>query len=459
MKIYFVGICGVMMAPIAVAMRDQGHEVSGSDKGFYPPISTYLNNRQIPMLAGYKREHITKDIDIAVISSAIGEKNVEYQQLKELGIKCYLGYASFLQDYLIKKNSIVCVGTYGKTTITAFIAYMLEVAGYDPSFAIGGIPMNFPDGVCITDGEYSVVEGDEYIDSRLTEKQTPKFMFYHPRILILSAAKYDHLDVYPNVSSYMQSYRDCIAQMSEGSLIIANRDGENIREVLAGFEDRYSIIYTSAKEGDTYAKLLSIPSTGNGRSFEVEHNGHAYIFTTPLLGDHNIRNLLMGIALGFYMGIQLENIQEAVSNFTGVKRRLEIRKTGPYMVIDDLAHSPIKAQSSIDAVKQAYPDKKLTVVFEPHTLSSRLRSSLPLYSGYFTHADTVLIAPVYHEHAVDEQERVSSTDIAMQIGSNAQGFSSFNELKTYLEKAMQPGDILLFMSSGNIGGLVDYFSL
>ncbi len=460
MKIYFVGICGVMMAPLAVSMQEKGHEVEGSDKGFYPPISTYLQEHNIPIKVGFKTEHITGDIDIAVVGPAILQNNVEYLKIKELGIKHFVGYAGFIEEYVLKPQSIVAAGTYGKTTISSFISLLLEKAGMHPTFAIGGIPLNFSDGVRITDSDWSVIEGDEYINSRVDP--VAKFLYYHPSIFIINAAKYDHIDIYKSEDEYINAYRKGIELMHEDGSIFVNKHGDNIDKVTGGFEDsrKIFVVNTDIKDPDreVYASLIDYIYEAHGIRFRIQVGEQHYEFFTSIIGIHNIQNLVMGIAVGMYLDIDMEILQSTVEEFKGVRRRLEIRKEKPYIVIDDLAHSPIKAAASIAAVKERFPHQKIMAVFEPHTLSSRLKDSLEGYTGYFDDADKIYVAPVYHPDAVPEDSRVTSNDIAQAIGHDACGFDTFDALKQEIESEINEGDILLFMSSGNFGGLINYFS-
>src|SRR5579872_5512897 len=247
MRIHFVGVCGVMMAPLAVAMQDAGHSVSGSDKGFYPPISDYLKANHMNILVGYKESHIPDDLDLAVIGAAITPNNPEYLEIVKKGIRHYMGYGQFLHDFVIKKNSIVVAGTYGKTTITAFLAHLLQTAQFDPTYAIGAIPVNSDHGVRLANSEWSVCEGDEYINSRIDF--IPRFMFYSPTFLIVNAVKYDHLDVYKTESDYITAYKNLIASMPEGSTVIVNADGEHIQDVVQDFASTRNIVFVGTKKG------------------------------------------------------------------------------------------------------------------------------------------------------------------------------------------------------------------
>jgi UDP-N-acetylmuramate: L-alanyl-gamma-D-glutamyl-meso-diaminopimelate ligase len=460
MKIYFVGICGVMMAPIAVAMKKKGYNVEGSDKGIYPPISDYLRNNDITLHLGYKAEHIPSDIDMAVIGAGILPDNPELQQLEKMGVKTYIGYGKFLEEYEVKKNSIVCVGTYGKTTITSFIAFLLDQAGYNESFAIGGLPRNFPDGVRLTDSDWSVTEGDEYINARTD--RISRFLYYHPTHLVFSAAKYDHGDVFPTEESYITSFSTLIEKMPSDSKVYADTTGEHVREILDKVGGNKRIVWVNTNPETSQQadiSLQSISYTPTGTQFSITtKDGESLQFETPVLGSYVVKDIVMGIAVGIDLGIDLEIIVKAVKEFMGVKRRLEVRRLEPFMVIEDLAHSPVKAQASIDSLRERYPDRKIIAVFEPHTLASKMKSSLPLYDDGFNHADEVLIAPLYHPKSVPEDEQISVIDIVSHIGKNAKGFEDFETLKQYLTEHTSNGDILLFMSSGAFGGLINEMS-
>lgn len=459
MKIYFIGICGVMMAPLAVAFKMRGDKVEGSDKGFYPPMSSVLEENGIKMHIGFKESHIPKDSDYVIVGASILPSNPEFMYVKMSKIPYSLGYAPVLEKYLIKDNSVVVIGTYGKTTITGFLSHLLTLNNDNPNFAIGGIPLNASNGVAITESNWSIVEGDEYLNSRLDP--IAKFMYYHPKYLLVNAIKYDHLDFYKTEDAYLDSFLQVLGKVPPNGKIIANSDGENMQKVIDKLPSKEHILYVSTKTGNKNfcdVALLNYQYEKETISFTVKIYEEEVKFTSPLIGLHNIQNLVMGIAFAVSIHIELSIIKEAILTYKGIRRRLEVRSINSFLIIDDLAHSPVKAQSSILAVKEKYPDRQIIAIFEPHTLSSRLHSSLNSFRGYFDKADKVFIAPVYHPAAVPMHERVTSHEIAKIIGASSEGFDSFQALQETIISTAKYGDILLFMTSGNMGGLIEYFS-
>ncbi len=206
-KAYFIGVAGKTMGPLAKAFKDLGWDVSGSDhKGIYPPISSYLMKNKISYIEGYEAKNVPQDADLVVAGRSalmVDDHNAEYFKAKALNLPIF-SYPEVLRKYLIKKNSIVVAGTYGKTTISSLVTWILINAGLNPSFMVGGIPLNMEDGVKITNSEYSVVEGDE--PPALFPDDTPKFMFYKPKYLLLTATYWDHPEVFKTKEAYLNAF-------------------------------------------------------------------------------------------------------------------------------------------------------------------------------------------------------------------------------------------------------------
>ena len=214
--IHVVGICGVTMAPVAKMFHDMGWKVTGSDKGFFPPMSDYLRKHNIPFYPGWHPERIGSP-DMALIGNFIGMQNPEFLFIRERGIP-FFSYPEMLSQYVIRDRSAVIAGTYGKTTITAAVAWIFEQAGICPSFMIGGIAKNFSDGVRRADGEWSIVEGDEYSTSRWDRR--PKFFHYRPTHLILTATVWDHTDLYESQEAYRAVFAEAVSSLPQDGMLV-----------------------------------------------------------------------------------------------------------------------------------------------------------------------------------------------------------------------------------------------
>jgi UDP-N-acetylmuramate: L-alanyl-gamma-D-glutamyl-meso-diaminopimelate ligase len=451
-RVHFIGICGSAMAPIAVELKNIGFIVTGSDKGFFPPISTYLKNNNMQIQIGYKKEHIQSNIDFIVLGNAVGEKNIEFIEAKKRNIPI-LSYPEVLQKYLIKKDSIVVVGEYGKTTITSFLSFIFSKLNLDPSYMFGGVSLDMDKSVRITNSKYSIVEGDEY-NASPTDKLS-KFMYYDPKYLILTSLLWDHVDLFPQESDYINSFKSLVEKLPNNGVLFINEDDSSTQKIYP--IDNIKIIKYSVKndKSDYYGKIILYKHG----YIEFVINGQ-YNFETQLIGDHNISNLTAGLSLCLYLGLDYKKLFLAVKEFRGAKRRLEIRyRRENLIVIDDFAHSPYKIKASIDAVRKSFPEYNIISVFEPHSISSRDKKTIQWYKGIFNSSDKVIVTDIYRKNSLSEYTRLNSEDIVNVVKSDVQNtiYSSNISLIESIESSYKGKDIILFMSSGSFQGMMDKY--
>ncbi len=457
-KVHFIGICGTAMAPVAVMMRNLGFNVTGSDKGFFPPVSVYLKQNNMSLLLGYKKEHITSDIDFVVIGNSQGKDNPEVIEVLSRKIP-YYSYPEILKKYLIKENSIVVAGEFGKTTITSAIAHILSCSKLEPSFMFGGVPLNFKDACVSSKGKFSVLEGDEY-NSAFFDKKS-KFLHYSPKYLVVTGLVWDHVDLFPTKEEYIQAYKDLVMMLPGDGALFLNSDGQDVINNLVDIAQ--CPIYTfSIMRNDTSFYLESVDlSSDNVARFKLRDNIKklSYDFETSLIGMHNIQNIIAAVALSLTITtISYEDIFRAVKSFLGVKRRLEVRyNKNNIMVIDDFAHSPVKIQTAIQAVRKKFPDRHIISVFEPHTMSARDKKTLNWYSGIFKGSDSVIIADIFKGNTLSEDTKVNPDDIVNIIKNDVPDSSHISNvlLADEIKKKMKDGDIFLFMSSGSFSGALE----
>ena len=227
--IHFIGICGVAMSALAIALHKTGYTVTGSDKGFYPPVSTHLKNAGITYYPGWHVEKMTKhgNPDLVIVGNVASSTNPEFLYVQENNI-AYKSYPEFVAEFLVKEHSIVCAGNFGKTTTSALVSWILKENEYMPSYMFGGLAThNFP-SAAITDGTYSVLEGDEYKTARWDAR--PKFMLYSPTHLLLTSISWDHADLYPTEALYMKQFEHLVSLVPKNGLIVACKDGKNVKE-------------------------------------------------------------------------------------------------------------------------------------------------------------------------------------------------------------------------------------
>ena len=459
--IHFIGICGVGMGAIAVMMKKMGWKVTGSDKGFFPPISNFLKNHQIDFYPGWHPEKMNQP-DIVVVGNFISLKNPEYLFAKEKNLTIK-SYPEIVAQYIIKKNSIVIAGTYGKTTIAAFLTHLFKKADLNPSWFVGGLAKNLESGAENNQGDWSIVEGDEYTAARWDPH--PKFLLYKPTHLILTSIVWDHLDVFPTEKKYNQVFQKLIKLIPQNGQIIAaqKKDDQKIDKIVS--QSKAEIIRYGKKglkfNNKNYSYEISSLKKGFSE-FTIYCNGKILSkFTTSLLGEHLIENLSSGIALAHNIGIDLKIIQKAVASFQGVKRRLEIREEiNEIKIIDDIAHSPSKAQASLMAVKIHFPQAKIFAVYEPN-VGNRTISSQRFYSHVFNQADYLIIPRLSKTKTdVRQEKRMDGQELANIIKQKNKEtkvlyLEDDDKLVDFLINEVKPKNIIIFLGSHGFRGMIE----
>jgi len=458
--IHFIGICGVGMGAIAVMMKKMGWKVTGSDKGFFPPISDFLKNHQIDFYPGWHLEKMNQP-DIVVVGNFISLKNPEYLFAKEKKI-IIKSYPELVAQHIIKKNSIVIAGTYGKTTIAAFLSHLFKNANLNPSWFVGGLAKNLESGAENNQGDWSIVEGDEYTIARWDLRS--KFLLYKPTHLILTSVVWDHLDVFPTEKKYNQAFEKLVKLIPKNGQIIAaqRKDDKKINKIIN--KTRVEIIRYGKRDLKFNDKSYAYEINSFKKSFSeftIYCNKKVLSkFTTSLLGEHLIENLSSGIALAHNIGVDLKIIQKAVASFQGVKRRLEIKEEiNKIKIIDDLAHSPSKAQASLMAVKKHFPQAKIFAVYEPN-VGNRTISSQKFYSRAFNQADYLIIprlsktkTDAYQEKRMDGKEL---TNIIKQKNKETEVLylEDDDKLVDFLVNQVKPKDVIIFLGSHGFRGMI-----
>ena len=453
--VYLIAICGVGMASLAGLLQSQGYRVSGSDQNSYPPMSTYLGRFGIEVLAGYSVKHLVRRPDLVVIGNAVSRNNPEVQSVLDLGIP-YLSFPQALGRFLIgSKRSIVVVGTHGKTTTTALLAWVLAKVGWDPSFFVGGIPLNFDTGFRYGEGGWVVLEGDEY-DSAFFDKG-PKFLHYRPEKVILTSVEFDHADIYRDLEHLKAAFRSLVELIpSSGSLLVCNEYAAAL-EVAAAARCP-AIFYGEGARRDWEARNVCVRE---GRSlFEPRYKGISEgTVEIPLMGRHNVNNAMAVYAMARELGIDRAALRGALASFSGVKRRQEVKgEVNGITVIDDFAHHPTAVKETVEAVRAAYPGRRLWAVFEPRSNTSRRRIFQREFPPALATADRVVVAGVYQPEKIPEDERLSPPAIVEEInrlhGDHQAVFIEMaSEIPGYVADQVRSGDIILVMSNGGFDGV------
>ncbi len=437
--IHIIGICGVATSALAIAFHKAGWKVTGSDKGFFPPVSTELEKHNINFYAGWHPENIGKP-DIVIIGTASGTQNPETQYAKDNNIPIY-SFAEAIGKFFVKEYSIVSTGTWGKTSSTALLSYIFQYAKYNPTYMFGGISLSHDSSAELTDSKYSIFEGDEYKSS--PTDNTPKFVYYKPTHLLLSAVSWDHADLYPTEESYFNVFKDLI---SKTKFIVANKDNDKVRELVN------KAVWYGSKDADYV--YTDVRQTKDGLDFKI--NG--IDIHSQLIGKFQAENITGCFAMASELGIDQGIIIESIANFKGMKRRLEKRHVGDITVYDDIAHSPEKASTVLSNLREIY-NGKIIAIFEPN-IGGRSRESIIKYDNAFKDADSVIIPRLSKLKVGDNDRPMEGNELAEVIGkthSNVSYIEDDNNLIKYLKENTKKGDCVAFLGSHGFRGMIEEF--
>jgi len=458
MKVHLSAICGTAMASLAGLLREQGHEVSGSDQDVYPPMSTQLEALGIRILSPYAEANVPGDADLVVIGNALSRGNPEIEIVLDRG-QSYTSLPALLADEFIRgRFSLVVAGTHGKTTTTSLLAFLLERAGLDPSFLVGGVPVDFAHSYKLGRGRHFVIEGDEY-DCAFFDKR-PKFVHYRPDVGIIGNVEFDHADIYPDLAAVKTAFQRFIDVIPRRGLLIAGVESETVRELLPRARCR---VETFAIGRDAEWRAEEIATEAGQTRFRVRRGGEDLgIFRLTLAGDHNVRNALAALAAGREAGVPLEAARGALPAFRGVRRRLELRgREGGVAVYDDFAHHPTAVRATLEALRALEASAlqvggRLWAVFEPRSYTSRTRIFQDAFAAAFEEADQVLIAAAHLPGKVPEAQRLSEVDLVRSIAAHGRSARFIPEVGAIVEALaaeLRAGDVVAVLSNGGFGGI------
>jgi UDP-N-acetylmuramate: L-alanyl-gamma-D-glutamyl-meso-diaminopimelate ligase len=443
------------MSSLAGILKQEGYLVSGTDQNIYPPMSDFLRDLSIPVIEGYRAENLRRIPDLVIVGNVITRYNPEAVELSRLEIP-YLSFPQALRHFAMKgKRSIVICGTHGKTTTSALASWVLEKAGMDPSFMVGGIPNNFQKNFKVGVGPYFVIEGDEY-DTAFFDKR-PKFLHYDPWITILTSIEFDHADIYRDFSHVRENFRKLIHLIPPNGLLIANRDDP---VVLGESKGAKCPVLTFGHREDANWRAMNISVNEDFTHLGILREGKEYMrLSTPLYGHYNISNLLSIVALGEFLQLDRFILSGAMKSFAGVKRRQDIKgERKGILIVDDFAHHPTSVKETIGAVKEKYKNRRLMAVFEPRSNSSRRNVFQKQYASCFDESDVVLIPEPPLMEKIPPEERFSSEKLVEDLkkrGLKAIYSPETDHLLDEIMKEARQGDIILIMSNGPFDNLPD----
>lgn len=455
-RVHLIGICGTAMGTLAALLKHRGFDVRGSDQQIYPPMSDFLAAEGVVMLEGYRAEHIDDTLDVVVVGNAISRGNPELEAVLDRRLRHVSLPEALREHFLWAARPVVIAGTHGKTTTTSLTGWLLTHGGLDPTVFIGGIAANFGDG----GSSYRVgaprapfvIEGDEY-DSAFFDK-TAKFLKYLPDIAVINNIEFDHADIYRDLDAVMLAFQRLVNLVPRQGLTLIGVDSPHAASLLGRVQSRAQTFGT-AEHADWRALDLEIRE--GGTSFRVMHQGRDQgVMHVPLVGAHNVRNALAGIAVAHECGVTMDDVRAGLAAFEGVKRRLEVVGTVRDIVVyDDFAHHPTAVAETLSALRSAQPGRRIWAIFEPRSASSCRRVFQDDFARAFAPADEVVLASVFRS-TLAEAERLSEDQLVHDLqrgGTSARHLPGVDAIVAHVAGNARPGDLVVVMSNGGFGGI------
>ena len=454
-KAHFIGIAGKGMSATALLLRQMGVQITGSDEGFYPPVSDYLRNEKIPFAEGYRKENIPDDADVIVIGKNAKlqpESNEEVRAAMASG-KLVRSFADLLHDMTASSETIVAVGSYGKSTCTALLAWCLRSAGKDPSYFIGEITNGFERHAHRGQGTTFVLEGDEYPASNWDGRS--KFLLYNAKNVLLTSATHDHINVFPTHADYLAPFRVLVGPLPADGLLLANSSEPHAQALAANLSSPIAFYALDDKAHWHAANIERSAETG----FDLMRGKEKIArLSTKMLGDHNIENIVgVGAMLLEKRLLSPAELAAGMRTFQGVKRRMELLSPRSLVpVYEGFGSSYEKARSAIVATKLHFPDRRLIVVFEPHTFTWRNRAAIAAYDDVFAGAANVFIFEPASQGAASHAQLTQDEIVARTraAGYDAEAINDAGEALLRLGSILREDDVVLLLTSGELGGLI-----
>ncbi len=453
-KVHVMGVGGTAMSAVAGLFREAGCEVRGSEGAApYPPVSLLLERLGIPVMHPYAPENLAWGPDLVIVGNVIRRVNPEAVAVVESG-RAHLSFPQAMnRHFLAGRTSLVVAGTHGKTTTTSLICHLLHAQGFDPSFLVGGVPLDFGVNYRLGAGPHFVIEGDEY-DTAFFDKG-PKFLHYAPKAAIINNVEFDHADIFKDLDAVIAAFARFAALVPAGAPLLVPDGDPNVPRVLA--DAGATGIMFGLDRGQWQATDVS-RAAGRTR-FTLRRDGHeAGVFETPLIGDHNLKNTVAALALLHEVGAVTAGLPAALASFQGIKKRQEVKGTvGGVTVIDDFAHHPTAVRETMKAVRQAYPGARLIALFEPESNTSRRRVFQAEYAEAFAEADVMLFyKPFEKPDNLAPEERIDMDRLVADIaarGTPSRMIPDIDALAAEAARLAKPGDVILGMSGRDFQGV------
>ncbi len=438
MHVHILGICGSFMGGIAALAKSLGHTVTGSDRNVYPPMSTQLEALGITLTEGYDVAQFTPEPDMVIIGNAMSRGNPAVEYVLDRNLP-YTSGPQWLLDNLLKDRWVLAVaGTHGKTSTASIVAWILEYAGYTPGFLIGGVPENFGVSARIGEGNFFVIEADEY-DSAFFDKRS-KFVHYRPRTLVLNNLEFDHADIFDDLNAIKRQFHHLVRSVPANGLIISEKHDNNMQDVLEmGCWTKQEFVSKDWTAQKTQA---------DGSAFDVYYQGQLQgSVAWQLIGDHNVHNGLMAIAAAHNVGVTTQVAIDSLRDFVNVKRRMEIKgEVANITIYDDFAHHPTAIKTTVEGLKAKVGVQRILAILEPRSNTMKLGIHKDQLTDSWAKADEVFIfEPASLSWSIDDVTRDSIAPVHT--------YQDVDKLVDAVIKEAQPSDHILVMSNGGFAGI------
>jgi UDP-N-acetylmuramate: L-alanyl-gamma-D-glutamyl-meso-diaminopimelate ligase len=435
------------MGSLAVLAKELGYKVTGSDQNVYPPMSTQLEEQGIELMQGYDPAHLADKPDMIVIGNTCSRGNpaVEYILSNNLP---YCSGPQWLSEHILKERWVLAVaGTHGKTSTSSMLAWILDYAGLEPGYLIGGVPKNFSCSARLGKAHFFVIEADEY-DSAFFDKRS-KFIHYHARTTILGNLEFDHADIFPDLSAIQTQFHHLMKTVPENGLVISPLKNENLEAVFS--RGVWSPQEFFSLDNDAAAQWRVTPLDKQGAEFCVSHNQNSGEVHWTLSGDHNIQNGVAALAAAAHAGVSLEQGCEALSCFEGVKRRLEhLGEFGGVSLYDDFAHHPTAIKSTLEGFRRRLEEKgqsgRLICIIEARSNTMKMGYHQQTLADSLTAADLV----IWYK---SEATRLDLDAIGNAAGIDFRSFPETGEIVSTVVTEAVAGDHIIVMSNGGFEGI------
>ncbi|MBK8492290.1 MAG: peptidoglycan synthetase [Saprospirales bacterium] len=440
MRIHLIAIGGSAMHNIALALWENGHEVTGSDDEIYNPARDRLAARGLlPAETGWFPGRIHSGLDAVILGMHARADNPELQRAQELGIPVF-SYPAFLYEHSRDKKRVVVAGSHGKTTTTSMILHFLRAAGRDFDYLVGAQLEGFETMVRLSKAPLMVLEGDEYFSSPLDP--VPKIYHYRPHLVILTGVAWDHINVFPTFESYLEAFLHFLQTVEPGGQVWYDQRDPHLVKLIGEAPESVTCIpyepFSTALKGDQY--------------FVETPRGSV---ATPLIGQHNFANLHAAYQVCRHLGLSDEELMAAIPSFKGASKRLQVLADRPgFTAYLDFAHAPSKVHATVQAVKARHPDRKLIACLELHTFSSLNPAFLPEYGHTLDAADQAAV--FFSPHTLEMKKLPPLQPEALKVHFQRTDLEVFTEakaLESWIKAQRLDNLVLLLMSSGNFGGV------